>query len=188
MVSCSKQSRAQCSVRLAGDGRRNPDLALSLKLHPVIRCRAQLRARALDGAGHDPIGSTSGERGAWVADHVAGEPATDPARVPAKSDHQLNASSGIAGAVATSGASQIGRVIGLPSVGWKASGAATLGYRFYGGEGGVRTWRCLRQPLLSCGCGVSATVSKNLFIMGNDKAPDKARRGGRIMLFLIVAG
>ncbi|MDB5713599.1 MAG: ribonuclease [Sphingomonadales bacterium] len=66
-----------------------------------------------------------GERGAWVADHVAGE--ADFAPVPALSSTPPNAGSGFAGVVATSVASRAGHIVGLPRVGWKASGAATFG-------------------------------------------------------------
>jgi YihY family inner membrane protein len=68
-----------------------------------------------------------GERGAWVADHVAGETAADVAAVPIRSDTPPDAGSGFAGVVATSGATRAAPIVGLPSVGWKASGAATLG-------------------------------------------------------------
>jgi YihY family inner membrane protein len=68
-----------------------------------------------------------GQRGAWVADHVAGEPDIDIGPKSPRSAQQTEAGSGFPGAIATSGASRMGRIVGLPSVGWKASGAATLG-------------------------------------------------------------
>jgi HAD superfamily hydrolase (TIGR01509 family) len=70
-----------------------------------------------------------GERGAWVADHVAGDTAGEPtAPVPPGSiPAAASGGRGLGNVVASRAVARTGGLIGLPKVGFTASAAATMG-------------------------------------------------------------
>lgn len=85
-----------------------------------------------------------GERGAWVADHVADDVdaggSTDLAeRVPPPGEARSEKGLGLNNVVASRSAARLGGSVGLPKVGWTASVVATLGLsllrRGKGGQG-----------------------------------------------------
>ena len=66
-----------------------------------------------------------GERGAWVADHVAADAAVEESDV--ASDAAKPPSTGVGDFAASRLGARAGRVVGLPKVGWAPSIAATIG-------------------------------------------------------------